>query len=124
MRWTLSSPTPLTPPTPVISSPSWYHSTDGVGTPSAAHCSVTGSLRATVTSDGCSVIRGALPAVTSKKIFKLVPGLTNGDWLVNQLINQLINLSPHLHNGDKRPGHWRVNVRQSTLNKVNDNGTM
>lgn len=48
-----------------MNSPSRYHSMIGVGDPSAEHCKVTGSWRATVTSEGCSVIRGGLPTTAT-----------------------------------------------------------
>ena len=65
-----------------MNSPSRYHSMIGVGDPSAEHCKVTGSWRATVTSEGCSVIRGGLPTtptITNKTKIELFEYELNGN---------------------------------------------
>lgn len=93
---------------PMINSPSRYHSMMGGGIPSAEHCNVTGSWRATVTSDGCSVIRGALPVENKMR-----------KWLTEQSFDQVwsfLNASLTSHmcgrynqiNKDLSPSsHWK-----------------
>nr|CAD7204228.1 unnamed protein product [Timema douglasi] len=60
-----------TRPEAMRGTPSLYHVTEGAGTPSARHLRVSGSCRATVTSVGCSVMRGLRPVPVRNGIHSL-----------------------------------------------------